>query len=65
MGTLEHITSIAEYGQKTKKLTFNNREEAWEFMRQCDARGILAGYPEPVMEDSIPSYYTVEVSAAK
>lgn len=33
MGTLEHITSIAEYGQKTKKLTFNNREEAWEFMR--------------------------------
>ncbi len=24
---------------------FRSRDAAWEFMRQCDAKGIPAGYP--------------------
>lgn len=24
---------------------FNTSSEAWEFMRQCEARGVVAGFP--------------------
>ena len=38
---------------------FNERSEAWDFMRQCDKKGWKAGYPGAVSSDPHCQRYVV------